>query len=220
MKLTRSEVVSRGETAFPLCGYIFGGYFGDRTRCHINDKGYGVSGSGEYIATDCSGFTSWAWGLGYHAHSSAWGPSGIYGRQGYHKRSSYTGNISTDFLGIRRGDVIHKEGHVILYIGAGETLEASTQHWSNTSTGRGMVHRTSAQGSWTGYTSYSESYSEDYDPELTPDINDWSPESSITPGPPIPPYMDDEELYMMAAVLDNQYTKRYARLKAWRKADK
>lgn len=225
-KPTRDEVLARAYEAYPKCGYVYGGYYGEgRHAGLVNGRGDWVSG-GPYIACDCSGFIDWAWGIGQHDLSGSWGPvgapkgNGKYGGQvgRYHPKSGNTGIIEQDMPGIQPADVLWKSGHVGLYVGNNTVLELYTSDWAASPTGRGAMQSTGS-ARWSGYTSYDGDFSADYDPDAEPPlppIDVWTP-------PPTGPseYTDqqqyDDELYYIAVInSDRRYTRKYRNMKAWR----
>lgn len=202
--ISRDEIVQRALDMFDKCGYIWGGYPGDEHHCYLGDDGNGVEGEPEegepLISTDCSGYVSWAWNLGYHANSSYWSEAGAFGGENYHKREAYTGIIEQDFPGIQPGDVLWKNGHVVIYIGDNTTLEASTQRWTNTETQTGMVKRTGSRGDMLGYCSYPDGTGTP-EGENDPSKHKWE---------------DDDGYYVTDLWLEERYTRRYELMRHWR----
>lgn len=214
--LTRDQIVSRAKEMYPKCGYVYDHYPGDGVPCHMGSDGWGKAGSGPYIATDCSGYVSWCWGLGHQEWSGQFGPDGAFGRGHFVYREGASGNVEADFPGIEPGDIFWRDGHVGIYIGNGESMEASTGHWSKTASQRGMVHGAVKSSKWKGFCSYDKEFSLNYNPDEDGNVNNWNPHG----GPNNPaqwPWLDDEGLYDAYLSLEDRYTKRYKLMKAWRK---
>lgn len=217
MDVTRDDVFDRAISIFDSCAYIWGAWPGTKPtqRCSYNTataKGQ-IDASGPYIATDCSGFTSWCWALGYKRGSWAWSPDGEFGRN-YRPRSD--SNILTYeslFPGIQQGDVLWRQGHVGLYIGNNRCMEASTQSWLATSTGRGMKN-TDNSFNFNGYVSFDGTFAEAYNPVDTNIAVDNVSDGQLGPNPYITDVSSDD-LYI--DFHDMQYTKRYWLMKRWRR---
>lgn len=222
--LSRAEVVARAYDIFPKCGYIWGGYPNGNSHCMLGANGVGVeSSSGPYLSTDCSGFTSWCWMTRQKYGSYSWGPNGNWPSH-YRPRVANTGDIETDFPGITPGDVLwryHNDGgHVALYVGGEEViLQASTKHWLNTNTGRGMRYGKDSLN-YLGYCSYdNSSFSWDWDdyPDFNPDTEDISPGPHTGYPNPTPPG-DVSDDFRTIIAYNEQYTKRYTLMKAYRRS--
>lgn len=169
LHLTRDEVVARALNIFPDCYYVWGGYPNHVTYCESKGGLYHATGR----PSDCSGFCSWAWGLGSHYHSSTWSQPGLFGRN-YVRRARNTGSLSERFPGISPGDVLVRwqgspssdnyQGHVALYIGNNQLAECYTGHWEN-SINRHGTRISSESFNFMGYTRYEEAFSGTYDDE-------------------------------------------------------
>lgn len=217
MEVTREDVVERAITIFDSCGYIWGAWPGTKPtqycRYNQNTAQGEISSSGPYIATDCSGFTSWCWALGYKRGSWSWSSSGEFGKN-YRPRANTSAQTYTEiFPGIQPGDVLWREGHVGLYIGNNQCMEASTQKWAATPTGRGMKN-TNNSFNFSGYVSFDGTFAEDYNPIDTDIIKDNVSDGEKGPDPFITDVSGDE-LYI--DFHDMQYTKRYWLMKRWRR---
>lgn len=214
-KLTREEVVARALDIFPKCGYIWGAWPGQvpTVYCHYSDtEKAGVSGSGSYIATDCSGFTSWCWGLDYKRGSWSWSVGGEYGGNYRSRVESATLSYESLFPGIQPGDVLWRSGHVALYIGNNEIMEASTQKWAATPTGRGM-RRTDSNFNFSGFVSFDGSFSADFPPNV-PVIDGNISDGQKGPDP-APTDLSSDDLYIR--FYDVQYTRKYEKMRRWRR---
>lgn len=218
--LTRDEVVKRGESAFMVAGYYFGGDYWSNPF-HVK---YVASGSGHtnpysgvknypsvpcsasespYIACDCAAFVGWAWGV---SPASVWSGDFSTGKFASNfRRRQYTGNVAVDFAGIQAGDVLWRSGHVALFCGS-YTLELSTSDWPSTTNGHGGNRKGIERClSFDGYCSYDGTFSTDFDPDEE-EPEEVIPSGSTDQGSH-PPDMSGQnaELYPY----NEQYTKRY-----------
>lgn len=171
--------------------------------------------SGEYIACDCSGFTSCCWNTEGKYGSSAWTTGGKFGSN-YRPKTGNTGIIEQDFPGIQEGDVLWKYKHVGLYVGNNTTLQLSQSNWPRTPNGHGGGIFTGSQ-EFEGYVSYDGTFSADYDPDdedFDPDYDISGDNSGHNQQYPPAETQDGSQTVIM---LSNQYTKRYkAKMKHWR----
>lgn len=217
-KVTRDDVVERAFNIFDKCGYIWGAWPGTKPTqyCQYNAaQGKGVIASSGYIATDCSGFTSWAWALDYKRGSWSWGPDGEFSSGGKYRARANTQTQTYEalFPGIQKGDVLWRSGHVALYIGNNEIMEASTGKWLATPTGRGM-RRTSTNFNFSGFCTFDGTFSVDYNPGNI-DINTDNVSDGVLGPNPAPTDMSSDDLYIRFH--DRQYLKRYSMFKEWRR---
>lgn len=236
---TRQQVVERAQYYFDRCAYIWGGFPGTNTRCWcMNDgttqtsqNGHGGVKSGPYIASDCSGYTSWCWFLRSHVGSGSW-ISGQFSSN-YKDRTKLGDTFEESFAGIQIGDVLarpygyrnpvtgafHKTGHVAIYIGNNTILHCSTSNWKNSTSLHGMsrnVGNKSICAGYQGVCSYDSSWSEDYDPEEIPDpVPDWN-QSDGNPGEPATPIPIMDSPAFPFLISNNQYTKKYKKMKHYR----
>jgi len=236
---TRQQVVERAQYYFDKCAYKLGYWAGKPTNCwcmndgttQLSTSGHGGVNSGPYLASDCSGYTSWCWFLS----SIATSPEYITGKfsKNYKPRTKNGDTFEESFVGIQIGDVVVRKygyinpvtgyqseiGHVALYIGNNTILHASSNYWEKTTSKHGMSRTIGSKANCAGYTgvcSYDSSWSADYDPEEIPDpVPDWN-QSGGSPGAPgvpneifdsdIPPYL----------IYNQQYTKKYKKMKHYR----
>lgn len=214
--VTRQDVVARALDIFDSLGYIWGAWPGTKPTqycTYSESQQKGVISSSGLIATDCSGFTSWCWALGYKRGSWSWGPDGEFGSGRYRKRiSSEIQTYETLFPGIQPGDVLWRNGHVALYIGNNEIMEASTGKWKATPTGKG-TRRTSTNFNFEGFTSFDGSFSVDYPPTIDIDTDNVS-NGELGPLPATTD-MSADDLYIR--FYDTQYTRKYQNMKRWRR---
>lgn len=216
--VTRDDVVNRALDIFDKCGYIWGAWPGTKPTqyCTYSEaEQKGVISSAGYIATDCSGFTSWCWALDYKRGSWAWSNDGELGEGGRYRprQNSDVQSYETLFPGIQKGDVLWRSGHVALYIGGNEIMEASTGKWKATPTGRGM-RRTSTNFNFQGFCTFDGTFSVDFDPGSI-DINvDNVSDGEIGPYP-AQTDMSSDDLYIRFH--DRLYTRRYNLMKEWRR---
>lgn len=224
-EITRAIVRQRAIDIFPQCGYIWGGWPGTipQQRCSIGSDGRGyITSGGQYIAADCSGFTSWCWGLGYKRGSWSWSPTGEFGGSNYRARvvppPGSSDTYQNCFPGIQIGDVLWRDGHTGLYIGNGQVMEASTQQWDKTDTGRGMVY-SSVVKPFVGFCSYdgtfSEELTEDEDGEYDEDENVSNGQVGPEPNPTPPGDVSDDTVF--GYITGWQYTKRRVDMKHYRR---
>lgn len=214
-KLTRSEVVARAHAIFDSLGYIWGAWPGTKPTqyCYYDEQQkIGVVGNGPYIATDCSGFTSWCWGLSYKRGSWSWYKDGEFGANWRDRYTSDVLSYETLFPGIQPGDVLWRQGHVALYIGNNETMQATTKKWHATPTGRGCV-RTSTDFNFDGFISYDGTFSADFPPGMPPITGNVS---DGKPGP-LPWFTDVSASDLYIRFYDVQYTRKYENMKRWRR---
>ena len=230
-KLTREEVVKRGESAFMVAGYYYGGNYWSNPR-HVKYVGANTTHKNEftgkyypvvycsesespYIACDCAAFTGWCWGIEpADVWSGSFTTGGTFGAN-YRKRK-YTGDIAVDFAGIQAGDVLYKRnpsGHVALFCGD-YVLELSTSDWPSTTNGHGGnksgLERLLA---FEGYCSYDGSFSTDFTPPVQ-NPETFIPAGSTDQGSHLPD-MSSEAAYLYPYNI--QYTKRYVLRKSARR---
>lgn len=215
-KLTRTEVVGRALAIFDSLGYVWGAWPGTRPTqyCYFNEATQiGVIGQGNLIATDCSGFTSWCWGLDYKRGSWSWSAGGEFGSVNYRSRvASDVQTYETLFPGIQPGDVLWREGHVALYIGNNRIMEASTGKWKATPNGKG-TRTSSTNFNFQGFTSYDGSFSSDIPPGVPPITGNWT--DGEVGQPPYKTDVSPDDLYIR--FYDKQYTRKYVNMKRWRR---
>ena len=213
-KLTREQVVKRGESAFMVAGYYYGGNYWSNPKhvkyvgansTHKNEftgKYYPVVYCSEsespYIACDCAAFTGWCWGIEpANVWSGSFTTGGTFGAN-YRKRK-YTGDIAVDFAGIQAGDVLYKRnpsGHVALFCGHGGNK-------------RGLERLLA----FDGYCSYDGSFSTDFTPPVQ-NPETFIPAGSTDQGSHLPD-MSSEAAYLYPYNI--QYTKRYVLRKSARR---
>lgn len=214
--VTREDVVARAKEIWGSCGYIWGAWPGTKPTqyCRFNESTEeGVlDSSGPYIATDCSGFTSWCWALGYKRGSWAWSASGEFGANFRTRANVEAYTYEELFPGIQPGDVLWRIKHVGLYIGNNECMEASTGKWKATHSGRGMKW-TNNSFNFSGFVSFDGSFAESYSPG-TDIIKDNVSDGELGPYP-ADTDMSADDLYIRFH--DIQYTKRYRNMKIWRR---
>lgn len=214
-EVTREIIVGRALEIFNQCGYIWGAWPGTNPAqmCDLNTvTGRGELGGGPYIATDCSGFTSWCWALGYKRGSGSWAPSGEFGGNYRPRAQSEVQSYESLFPGIQPGDVLWRDGHVALYIGNGQIMQASTQSWAATPTGRGM-RRSTNDFNFKGYISWDGTFSPDYNPALNIIVANVS-DGEVGPYPNI---IDVSAMINYYNFYDWQYTRKYRLMKRWRR---
>ncbi len=212
---------------FNDCYYVWGGYPNHYANCtSIDSEPQSAYGR----PSDCSGFISWAWGLGSHYNSSTWNMSGLFGAA-YENRNPNGSTISEVFPGIQPGDVLVRwqgsqsagtyQGHVALYIGNNQLAELYTGRWRRTENNHGS-RITSTNLNFMGYTKYSESFSGTYDDEE----DDWltfgfTGGGSVPSGPQNAPFPDGSpgDISDAEAMFYGnwQYTKKYSLMKAYRR---
>lgn len=215
--VTRQDVIARAHNIFPQLGYIWGGWAGSPKKCKMGADGRGVlSSDGPYIASDCSGFTSWCWSVRSRWVSGDWGPNGVLGGANYRPRTGNGNTYESIFIGISAGDVLWRSGHVALYIGNNQVMQLSTQNWLATDTQRGAKLSTN-DFNFNGFTSFDGEFAVDYDPDET-DIdtdNVSDGEEGPPPNPTPPGDVSDNGLFYLLSI--EQYTKRYPLMKAYRR---
>lgn len=231
-KLTREEVVKRGESAFMVAGYYYGGNFWSNPR-HVKFIGKNTTHKNEftgeyypvvycpesespYIACDCAAFTGWCWGIEpANVWSASYTTGGTFGEN--FRRRKHTGDIAVDFAGIQAGDVLWKKprktGHVALFCGD-YILELSNSDWPSTTNGHGGNRRgLEYMAEFEGYCSYDGSFSTDFTPPVQ------NPETFIPAGSTDqgshPPDMSSSGASLYPYNI--QYTKRYVLRKSARR---
>lgn len=225
-KPTREQVVERAYTIISYLGYYWGGWPGQRNITRVywnrNTDSIETDSSGNLIGCDCSGFTSWCWCLGSKRGSWSWYSTGEFGGSNFHSPTagSSARPIEEKFPGILPGDVMWREGHVGLYIGNNQTLEANSKWVVSKSTYlNGCNLRTNSN--FDGYCSYSESFAGEYDPDEDDVLikNFSNGEVGPPPNPDfpggIPGDISDPNLEW---IYNNfSYTKRYSLMKLYRR---
>lgn len=180
--------------------------------------------SGDYIACDCSGFTSCCWNTNGKKGSAAWSYNGEFARN-YRAKSGNTGIIEQDFVGIQEGDVLWRgqwdsdgsySGHVGLYVGNNTTLQLSQSNWPETPNKHGGGIFTGSQN-FLGFCSYDGTFSAYYDPDDEDFDPDYDTSGSDDGENETYPSAEANDGAQTLIVLSNQYTKRYkAKMKHWR----
>lgn len=228
-KLTREEVVKRGESAFMIAGYYYGGDYWSNPF-HVKyvpqNSGHTNPFSGAknytsvpcsptespYIACDCAAFTGWCWGIEpANVWSGSFTTGGTFGAN--FRRRKYTGDITVDFAGIQAGDVLWRNKHVALFCG-NYTLELSTSDWPSTTNGHGGNRKGLERLlAFDGYCSYDGSFSTDFTPSVE-DYETFTPAGSTDQGSHPPDMSSDLSMWYPYNI---QYTKRYVLRKSARR---
>ena len=227
-KLTREEVVKRGESAFMVAGYYYGGDYWSNPR-HVKYVGANTTHKNEftgkyypvvycsesespYIACDCAAFTGWCWGIEpANVWSGSFTEGGTFGAN--FRRRKYTGDIAVDFAGIQTGDVLWRNKHVALFCGD-YTLELSTSDWPSTTNGHGGNRKGLERLlSFDGYCSYDGSFSTDFIPSID-NPETFIPAGSTNQGSHPPDMSSDLSVLYPYNI---QYTKRYVLRKSARR---
>lgn len=216
-KLTRQDVVDRAYNIYPLSGYIFQAVWwgsNPQVRCAKDANGYGyVTPSGPYVATECSGYTSWCWGLTEKMNTTGLAPGGRYSQE-YITKVGNSIVLEECFPGIVYGDMLWRQGHVGIYVGNNTYLHASSTNWNSTTSGHGMSNTQGNKSNFTHCLKFDSQYSGSYDPEIEDpdDVNLWDG-NAFEPQEP-PDISDMGNLYYEQTF---QYTKRRTNMKFYRR---
>lgn len=232
---SRDQVVQRAVDYFDKIAYIWGGFPGTNTQCWcMNDgttqtssSGHQGVNSGPYIASDCSGYTSWCWFMKSHNTTGYWIPRRI-------NRVKNGNTFEESFPGIQPGDVVVRDhwhvnpvtnynygstGHVGIFVGNNTVLHCSTSNWQRTTSKHGMSRTIGTPATCAGYSGYvkwDDTEGTPYDPDDIDDpVNGWNNTDGL-PGQTTTPdeFMDSGGF--LPYVFQSQYIKRYKKMKHYR----